>query len=219
MNGIEELLNELGRAHMCPANSSYNEVLESQSSEVYKKKLESLYSNAVSGLYDMDWGHRSVVNERIIQIRKRQEVFDVPTQETVDALLRDYNNQPEGVRNRTLLDDYRFCKFVLECVAIQRFYLEQFSSLIVGESCQDTNISTKIESDNEMPKVERAEDKQWMTIDEIVAHYGLPKNNIKSRQWRIDNDFPYKEYDKTKGAYNKVVFNSNDVENWIKNHK
>ena len=104
------------------------------------------------------------------------------------------------------------CWSVLECVAMQKEYLEKFALLANAEAIQDAVIKSK-----DIPKIEK--DDGWLSVDAVCAKYGLPKNSIKSRQWRIDNDFPKKGFDEKKGAYNKVVFNSNDVEDWIKNHK
>lgn len=216
MNNIEALLSELGRASMRPENCSYNGITEMQSSITYQKMVEELYSNAISDLYDLDESKRGITIRRIGEVRECQECFDIPTKETVDALLSDYNAQPDGKRNKSLLDDYRYCTFVLECVSIQKDYLERFASFVTVENRQETNIDTIPET----PKmVEETIDKDWLTVDEVVKKFGLPKNNIKSRKWRIENDFPYKGYDENKGAYNKVLFKSEHVEKWLENHK
>ena len=57
-------------------------------------------------------------------------------------------------------------------------------------------------------------DSGWYNVDEVCAKYNLPKNNIKSRQWRIDNGFPTHQ----KGAYTRVVFNATEVEEWLSTH-
>lgn len=53
----------------------------------------------------------------------------------------------------------------------------------------------------------------WMEIDEICSEFKLPKNNIKSKEWRDKNNFPYRN--PTGG---KVTFNRKEVEKWINNH-
>ena len=53
----------------------------------------------------------------------------------------------------------------------------------------------------------------WMQIDEICSEFKLPKNNIKSKEWRDKNNFPYRN--PTGG---KVTFNRKEVEKWINNH-
>lgn len=212
MNNIEALLSELGQASMSPENSSYNGITEKQSSISYRMKIEQLYSNAVSELYGLNDTQREIVIKRIGDVQENQENFDIPTNETVNSLLRDYNNQAEGKRNKALLDDYRYCKFVLECVDMQKEYLDKFVSLINAEAIQDTVIKPK-----SIPKIEK--DDGWLSVDAVCAKYGLPKNNIKSRKWRIKNNFPFEGFDEIKGSYYKVSFNPEHVENWIKNHK
>ena len=224
VNKIETLLCELERATMCSDNSSYNDVTEKQSSESYRSKIEQLYSNAVSDLLGLNDSQRAIVRKRIDEVRDKQKHFNIPTKETVDALLRDYNAQPDGKRNKSLLDDYRYCTFVLECVSIQINYLERFASLVSVENRQETNMSTNpetnINKNSDTPKVvEEAKDTSCLTVDDVVKIYKLPKNNIKSRHWRIENDFPKKGYDEVKGAYCKVTFSKDDVEDWIRNHR
>lgn len=212
MNNIEALLSELSRSSMNPESSSYNSIKENQSSMSYRLKIEQLYNNAVSELYGLNDTQRKIVIRRIGEVQENQKYFDIPTNETVNSLLRDYNNQTEGKRNKTLLNDYRYCKFVLECVAIQRDYLEKVASLVKAEAIQEN-----VAGITDISKAD--EDKVWLSVEETASKFKLPLNNIKSRQWRIEHDFPYKGFDEMKGAYNKVVFNSNDVEDWIKNHK
>lgn len=212
MNNIETLLNELGQALICSDNNSYNGVSELESAMSYQGKIDKLYTNAVSDLYGMNESQRRIVIHRIDEVRERQLYFDVPSTDTVNAMLRDYNEQSDGKRNKSLLDDYRYCKFVLECVAMQKEYLEKFASLANAEAIQDTVIKSK-----DIPKIEK--DDGWLSVDAVCAKYGLPKNNIKSRKWRIKNNFPFEGFDEIKGSYYKVSFNPEHVENWIKNHK
>lgn len=219
MNNIEALLSELGRASMNPENSTYNGITEVESSISYQMMIERLYNSAVSDLYDLDEPRRGIVMRRIDEVREIQLFFDVPTTETVNLLVQDYNAQPEGKRNKSLLDDYRYCRFVLECAAIQKHYLQRFASLLTADhETQTTDNPNDNKPNTTTTKVETT-DKEWLSVDEVAKIYGLPKNNIKNRRWRIENGFPRKGFDENKGAYNRVIFNSEDVENWIKNHE
>lgn len=218
MNNIETLLSELGQALMCSDNNSYNGVSETESSMSYQRKIDNLYFNAVSDLYGLNEIQRRIVISRIDEVQKRQECFDVPSTDTVNAMLRDYKEQPDGKRNKSLLDDYRYCKFVLECVAIQKDNLERFASLLETEKSGEKKLETQIDTERNTSMVE-VKDDGWLSVDAVCAKYGLPKNNIKSRKWRIKNNFPFEGFDETKGSNNKVSFNPKDVENWIKNHK
>lgn len=218
MKNTETFLFELAHASMCPENSSYNGISEMQSSESYRMKIDNLYSNAIFDLYylnDFQWG---ILINRLNDVRECQKYFDVPSKETVISLLRDYNAQPEGKRNKTLLDDYRYCQFVLTCVAIQREYLDKFVRLVTVKNSEDKIEDVHTATECNTSKAE-AKDNGWLTVDDVVSIYRLPKNNIKSRKWRIENDFPYKGFDEKKGAYTKVVFSSKDVEKWFNNQK
>lgn len=214
MNKIETLLSELGRASMCAEVSSYNGITKKQSSISYRMKIEQLYSNAVSELYGLNDTQREIVIKRIGEVRENQENFDIPTNETVNSLLRDYNNQAEGKRNKALLDDYRYCKFVLECVAMQKEYLVKFASLFSIDKTQKDTIDSDPGN-----SIEKIKDDTWLSAKKTAAKFGLSYNRIKDRKWRIKNNFPFEGFDETKGAKNKVSFNTRDVEDWIKNHK
>jgi len=221
MRNIEQFFFHLGRASMCSEDSSYNGITELESSESYKRMLEDLYINAISELYGFSDVQRGIAISRINEVRTSQEYFDIPTQETVDSLLHDFYAQPEGKRNKSLLEDYHYCKFVLECVAFQKEYLDKFSRLLTVKSSEEkTQENIKKLTDNNLNTSEVWEkDTEWLTVDEVVSKFKLSKNNIKDRQWRIKKDFPYKGFDEKKGAYMKVTFNAKDVENWIYDYK
>lgn len=69
---------------------------------------------------------------------------------------------------------------------------------------------------SELEKVEEnVVDTGWYGIDEVCKKYRLPKNNVKSRKWRIENGFPTHQ----DGAYTSVRFNASEVEEWISNRK
>lgn len=68
----------------------------------------------------------------------------------------------------------------------------------------------------EPEKVEnKVVDTGWYNIDEVCRKYLLPKNNIKSRKWRIENGFPTHQ----DGAYTSVRFNASEVEEWLSKKK
>lgn len=56
----------------------------------------------------------------------------------------------------------------------------------------------------------------WMDVDEVCKRYHLVKNNVKNRQWRLQNNFPTHQ---DGGAYSKVTFHSKEVEEWLNSHK
>lgn len=218
MNRIETLLSELGQASMCPENSSYNGITEIQSSESYRMKIESLYTDAVKDLYELNDLQRGIVISRIRDVRDCQLYFDIPTKETINSMLLDFSSHPKDQRNQSLLEDYRYCKFVLECVNIQKDYLERFASLLVPEKRGEKVPGEKTDNKHETPML-TVKDGRYLSVDDVVQQYRLPKNSIKDRQWRIKNDFPRKGFDEIKGAKNSVSFNPQEVEDWIRNHK
>lgn len=218
MQNLELLFFELAHASLCPENLSYNGFSEMQSSESYLMKIESLYINAVSDLYELNDSQLRIAMNRIDEVRERQMYFDVPTKETVNSLLHDYNSQPEGKRNKNLLEEYRYCQFVLTCVAIQKEYLDKFSRLVTVKSSEEKAQEVATDTECNISKVE-TKDSEWLTVDDVVSEFKQRKNNIKSRQWRIEHGFPYKGFDEKKGAYTSVIFNRKDIENWIRNQR
>ena len=52
----------------------------------------------------------------------------------------------------------------------------------------------------------------WMDIDGVCKEFKLSKNNIKSREWRKNNKFPYHQT----SIGSKVTFNRKEVEEWTK---
>ena len=218
MNRIETLLSELGQASMCPENSSYNGITEIQSSESYRMKIESLYTDAVKDLYELNDLQRGIVISRIRDVRDCQEYFDIPTKETVNSLFLDFSSLPEDQRSKSLLEDYRYCTFVLECVNIQKDYLERFASLLVPKGSEEKVPGSQTDKEHDSP-MQTAKGGRYLSVDDVVQQYRLPKNNIKSRKWRIENEFPRKGFDEIKGAKNSVSFNPQEVEDWIRNHK
>ena len=218
MNRIETLLSELGQASMCPENSSYNGITEIQSSESYRMKIESLYTDAVKDLYELNDLQRGIVISRIRDARECQQYFDIPTKETVNSMFLDFSSLPEGQRSKSLLEDYRYCTFVLSCVNIQKNYLERFASLLVPEGSEEKVPGRQTDKEHDSPML-TAKGGRYLSVDDVVQQYRLPKNNIKSRKWRIENEFPRKGFDEIKGAKNSVSFNPQEVEDWIRNHK
>lgn len=51
----------------------------------------------------------------------------------------------------------------------------------------------------------------WMDIDDVCKEFKLPRNNIKNKKWRKDNNFPCHQI--SEGA--KVLFNRKEIEKWV----
>lgn len=58
---------------------------------------------------------------------------------------------------------------------------------------------------------ERVMEKSVLNVKEVAERFGLSMNNVKDKQWRDRNDFPYKQF--IKGG--KVVFYADEVEEWV----
>ena len=52
----------------------------------------------------------------------------------------------------------------------------------------------------------------WMTLDEVCDEFKLSKNSVKSRAWREENGFPYRQ---DAGVYGSVAYHRQKVQEWI----
>lgn len=63
----------------------------------------------------------------------------------------------------------------------------------------------------EVARLKQKEDSDWYDVDGICLKYHLPKNNVKNRQWRLENDFPtYQD-----SPYSTMSFRGSEVEQWM----
>lgn len=223
MDKIHSFLRQVGQQKI--RDGKYNGISIKQSSIPYQQLIEKLFNDAVSDLNISDEQEREILIKKINEIQIIQKIFEVIPNKAI-ALLHDaYNNQTEEERKGTLFssEEYRFYqKTISECVAIQKVFLKKFASIVSEAKGKDTTVNKKPDKEtnsNGSTSMEALRDKEWLTAKETASRYpSLAYNNIKSRNWRISNKFPYEGYDERKGAHNKVVFNSMDVENWIRNH-
>ena len=81
-----------------------------------------------------------------------------------------------------------------------------------GETKEEDAVKTVVE----VPATPAVPMSDWMGVDEVCERYRLAKNNVKSRQWRMNNGFPTHQ---DGGAYSKVTFHSKEVEEWLNSHK
>lgn len=59
------------------------------------------------------------------------------------------------------------------------------------------------------------EEKSVLTTKEVAERFGLPLNNVKDKQWRDRNGFPYRQF--SRGG--KVVFYTDEIEEWLECRK
>ena len=58
-------------------------------------------------------------------------------------------------------------------------------------------------------------EREWLTLDEVCDEFRLSKNNVKSRQWRINNGFPIGNDE----AYDSLAFSRSAVQAWRERKK
>ena len=51
--------------------------------------------------------------------------------------------------------------------------------------------------------------------DEVAHEFGLARNNVKSKQWRDANNFPYRQFKES----GKVTYYRDEIEEWSRNRK
>lgn len=71
------------------------------------------------------------------------------------------------------------------------------------------------ESSKQVSHKAKAEEKSVLNVSEVVERFGLPYNNVKDKQWRDRNGFPYRQV--SKGG--KVVFYTDEIEEWLESRK
>lgn len=127
---------------------------------------------------------------------------------TKNSLAQAANYNPDDKLGGSSIQDV-YCDFLIKCLEAQRICLNELIPIAASEMNQ------KVIDISPNGSTMEYRDKEWLSIDETVSVFGLPRNNIKSRQWRIDNKFPYDGFDQQKGAYAKVIFHRKDVEQWL----
>ena len=138
--------------------------------------------------------------------------YDVAPRFTDYPLLHDCYYQYK--RDNYQGTEINFNQLLIVYLALQRVIFGELASRVAANNSQESIIDI-----NPDQSVMEVKDREWLTVDETSSRYRLPKNNIKSRKWRIEHQFPYEGYDENKGAFNKVLFKSEHVEKWLENHK
>lgn len=112
---------------------------------------------------------------------------------------------------------YRSVKSCLKELARSFFYSLSINRPYVADNVVvHNNMPKPIDytiSEKELVTKPQVEQSDWMTLEEVHLIFQLPKNNIKSRRWRIDNNFPCKSV-----PYTKNIFYRPDIEKWMRQH-
>lgn len=198
---------------------SYNQITIEQSSAYYEIVLRELYQRAVDEWLAFPKDHYAVIAAEVQRIQDRQVYFDIPTRQC----LKQHEQELALRYDASLKKETDFIRHILSCAALQKYIFNDYAKL-VQQSVKDVkNEKTESKSDviaendssAEVPAIaEQQEMSDWMDIDQVCKYFKLPKNKIKSRKWRIENNFPCH----TK-PYEKVIFHRAEVEEWLKNRK
>jgi len=84
---------------------------------------------------------------------------------------------------------------------------ERMCPTSVGNGETNDNTSTR--------KQEKVMEKSVLNVKEVAERFGLAINNVKDKQWRDRNGFPYQQC--IKGG--KVIFYADEVEEWVEKRR
>lgn len=210
---IYTFLDELKRCDYTLLNNStiiedfkYNGVTYAEGSETYDKLLNNMFTSFKKMTIEKP---KSVQLEILHELKEVSETYyDIPTWEAITQLENDYSRQLN--KNRSILTSIRQGKFIKEMNDRQKDYTQKAIAFL-------ESITTETGIEDYKPTAEQPKEKakEWLTLDEVVALYNLPKNNIKSRQWRNTNDFPQGN----NKSYESLIFSATEVEKWLKGRK
>lgn len=182
----------------------YNGITYAESSNTYSKLLQSHFLGFKSSTLELSANKLERELRTVLDELEKVSVkyYDIPDDLCIESMENDYASS----HNQSLLKSIREAKFLNEMVAVQKSFTAEAISFVrsllpeqsVSKEAKQTELPQKQESD-------------WLTLDEVCAKYRLPKNNIKSRAWRLKNNFPMGN----KGAYEKLTFHSKEVEEWL----
>lgn len=118
----------------------YNDMRIQESEQSYYKKVEDMYFAAVIALISMPTEKYGILLELLEEVETTQECFEMPSDELLNSLINQSNNQVRGLK-----EDYDYLCFVRNCMRIQKSFLGNFKKKI---SSSRQNESDKIEKQN-----------------------------------------------------------------------
>lgn len=92
------------------------------------------------------------------------------------------------------------------------------NTVLSGQSAnvrEKAQIEDKDDGNQKEPISKPLTEREWLTLDEVCDEFRLSKNNVKSRQWRINNGFPTGNAE----PYGRLVFSRSEVMAWRKAQK
>ena len=130
MDIITLFLNEMRRSdwhdNVPFEQRKYNDVCVQESAQAYSNKVAPLYSDAVVALVKVPPEKYDILLSLIDEVVECQKNFLIPSDETLDAIMLDYNQSNHQVHS--LKEDYDYLSFVSDCMKIQKDFLENFKN-------------------------------------------------------------------------------------------
>lgn len=150
MEAIIKFVNELRKsewADMLPfPERMYNGVRVVNSEQSYYNFLTPIYNEAVVELIAIPDNKLTVLKSLIEEIEEAQKDFEVPSDELLSSLMRDYESSHHQIKS--LKEDYDYLIFVKGCMAVQKSFLERFKKKII---LQDDSNNVNDEVENSVP--------------------------------------------------------------------
>ena len=210
---IYKFLDELKRCDYTLLNNStiiedfkYNGVTYAEGSETYNKLLNNMLTSFKELMIEKS---KSVQIEILHELKEISETYyDIPTMDAITQLENDYSRQL--IKNKSILFSIRQGKFLKEMNDRQKDYTQKAIAFL-----ESLTTETSTEAKKHIIEQQKEKAKEWLTLNEVVEHYHLSKNNIKSRKWRIKNNFPQGNSE----AYGSLTFSATEIEKWMEERK
>ncbi len=127
MEAIVQLIKELKRSDWGNEDHTYNGVTMKESTNFYRQKMDSLYTDAIAELVSIDSDKYGLIAKLSFEAIEIQDQFEVPTDKLLEGLMNDFNRNPKV---KGLKYDYEYLCFVRNCIRIQKEYLSKFDSAL-----------------------------------------------------------------------------------------
>lgn len=210
---IYTFLDELKRCDYTLLNNStiiedfkYNGVTYAEGSETYNKLLNNMLTSFKELMIEKS---KSVQIEILHELKEISETYyDIPTMDAITQLENDYSRQL--IKNKSILFSIRQGKFLKEMNDRQKDYTQKAIAFL-----ESLTTETSTEAKKNIIEQPKEKAKEWLTLNEVVEHYHLSKNNIKSRKWRIKNNFPQGNSE----AYGSLIFSATEIKKWMEERK
>lgn len=213
------------------ADYSYNDVTYEEATEAYSQKLERLYIDFLAEWDEIsDTARKAAKGMMELIVSKRYMYggffFDVPSSETVDAMIND---------NAVPRQSVKMARFVHDMVEQQKFYLDrvaEFFGVVLVKEDLLLNPVDVLDCENDLKKVSSemvdaepnsAEklgnslcDKEWVTYDELIQMFDFRGvKSAKDAAWRKKTGFDKCVSQTGKGTAVKFVVAR--VNEWLDN--